>query len=243
MPMWETGTLTCPRPGPKIGALAEGVTMGTNWELFGRAAGVAFVVLAVIAFVVGGETPKVSDAGEDIVSYYDDRTKVLVSSFVFAVALGFWIWFAATVANNLREREEGRVAATIVGAAATYVAIQFVVTGLNAVLAYSVAGDGEPGVAKALFDLTWVLDVLAAIPSAVFFVAAALGLSRTSLIRPWLCWGGLGVAALFALRATNWASEGFWSPTGEYLFILVPLALLWILSASVVLVRSASSSA
>jgi hypothetical protein len=35
----------------------------------------------------------------------------------------------------------------------------------------------------------------------------------------------------------------FWSPTGEYLFILIPLALLWILVPSIVLVRSAPASA
>jgi hypothetical protein len=73
--------------------------------------------------------------------------------------LGFWVWFAGTVANNLRERGQGRVAATIVGAVATFASIQLVLTGINAVLAYSVAGDGETGIAKALFDLTWGLDV------------------------------------------------------------------------------------
>jgi hypothetical protein len=49
------------------------------------------------------------------------------------------------------------------------------------------------------------------------------------------------LAALFILRGTNLARDGFWSPTGEYLFILTPLALLWILIASIVLVRSAPS--
>jgi hypothetical protein len=36
--------------------------------------------------------------------------------------------------------------------------------------------------------------------------------------------------------------EGFWSPTGDYVFILIPLALLWTLIASIVLVRSAPTS-
>ena len=90
---------------------------------------------------------------------------------------------------------------------------------------------------QALFSLTWGLDVVAAIPSAVFFLAASLGLRRTLMIPAWLSAAGLGVAALFILRSTNWAREGFWSPTGEYLFILIPLALLWILTTSIVLVR------
>jgi hypothetical protein len=214
-----------------------------NWERWGRGAGVGFVVLTVAAFVVGGEPPTVGDTPDEVVAYFDgDRGQVLVSSILFAVALGFWIWFAGTLSNNLRERGEGRVAATIIGAVATFAAVQFVVTGVNAVLAYSVAGDGEAGIAKALFDLTVVLDVFAAVPSAVFFVATALGLSRVGIIPMWLGWAGLGVAALFALRATNWASDGFWSPTGGYLFILIPLALLWILATSVVLFRRATGA-
>jgi hypothetical protein len=50
------------------------------------------------------------------------------------------------------------------------------------------------------------------------------------------------LAVLFALRLTNWASDGFWSPTGEYLFVLIPLTLLWILVTSVILTRSATAA-
>ena len=216
--------------------------MSIDWERWARSAGIGFVVVVILSFVVGGETPTVGDPVEEIVSYYGDRGQVLISSGLFALALGLWIWFAATLANNLRERGEGRVGATIIAAVATFAAIQFVGTALNAVLAYSVAGSGEAGVTKALFDLTWTLDVLAAVPSALFFLSAAVGLRRTEMIPVWLSWAGVGVALLFGLRVTNWASDGFWSPTGEYLFVLIPLSLMWILATSVILVRAASVS-
>jgi hypothetical protein len=180
----------------------------------------------------------VSDPAADVVSYFDgERGQVLLSSFLFAVALGFWIWFGGTLANSLRERGEGRVAATIVGAVAAFVAVQLVAAAVNGMLAHSVARAGEDGVVQALFSLTWGLDIVAAIPSAVFFLAASLGLKRTHMVPAWLSAAGIGVAALFILRSTNWARDGFWSPTGEYLFILIPLALLWILVTSVLLVR------
>ena len=214
-----------------------------NWERWGRAAGVAFVVFTIAAFIVGGEPPTVGDPAEDVVSYFDgDRGQVLVSSFLFAVALGFWIWFGGALANNLRERGEGRVAATITGAVSAFVSLQLVTTAVNAILAHSVAREGEEGVVQALFNLTWGLDVVAAIPSAVFFLAASLGLRRTLMIPAWLSWAGIGVAALFILRSTNWARDGFWSPTGGYVFILIPLALLWILITSIVLVRKTPAS-
>lgn len=215
-----------------------------NWERWARAGGIGFVVFAVAAFVVGGEPPKIGDPAADVVVYFDgERSQVLASSFLFAVALGFWVWFGGTLANNLRERGEGRVAATIIGAVSAFVAVQLVTTAINAMLAHSVARDGDEGVVQALFGLTWGLDVLAAIPSAVFFLAASMGLMRARMVPPWLSWAGFGVAALFILRSTNWAREGFWSPTGEYLFILIPLALLWILITSIVLVRSAPAPA
>ena len=131
-----------------------------------------------------------------------------------------------------------QVAATIIGAVSAFVAVQLVSTAITAILAHSVARAGEEGVVQALFNLTWGLDVVAAIPSAVFFLAASMGLRRTNMVPAWLSAAGLGVAALFILRSTNWATEGFWSPNGEYLFILIPLALLWILTTSVVLLRS-----
>ena len=62
------------------------------------------------------------------------------------------------------------------------------------------------------------------------------------MIPQWLSCGGVVVSVLLALRSTTWARDGFWSPTGEYLFVIVPLALLWILITSIVLVRSAPAS-
>ena len=125
-----------------------------NWERWARAAGAGFVVLAVAAFIVGGEAPTVGDSTDDLISYYDgDRGKVLVSSLLFAFALAFFLWFAAAITNLLRESGAGRVAATVIAGATAFVTLQLALTGMAASLAHSIAGGGDPGVAKALFDL------------------------------------------------------------------------------------------
>ena len=217
--------------------------MTLNWERWGRAAGAAFVVLTIAAFVVGGEPPTVGDPVQDVVSYYDgDRSQILASCVLFVLGLGFFLWFAATLANNFRERGEGRVGVTAIAGATAFVTIQVVVTGLNAVTAYSVAAIDDGVIAKAFVDLQWTLDVLAAVPSLVFFLAVGMGLMRTGMAPRWLASAALGIAVLFALRVTNWAGDGFWSPTGEYLFILIPLVSLWLLVTSVVLVRATAAS-
>jgi hypothetical protein len=214
-----------------------------NWERWARAGGIGFAVFTIASFIVGGEPPKISDSADEVVSYYtDDRGQVLVSSFLFAVGLVLLLWFAAAIANTLRERGEGRVAATVLAAAAAWVPIQLVLTAMSAALAHSIAADGDAAVVHALFNVSWVLDMLGALPIAVFALATAVGLRRTATIPQWLSWGGIAVAALLALRSTTWARDGFWSPTGEYLFIVIPLALLWILITSIVLVRNAPTS-
>lgn len=210
-----------------------------NWERWARAAGIGFVVLTVASFIVGGEPPTVSDPAEEVVSYFDEeRGQILVSFFLFAVALLLLLWFAASIANTLRERGEGRVAAMVIASVAAFASVQLVATGIGSTLAHSIANQGDAEVVRSLFSIAWALDVLAALPSAGFFLASAVGLMRTKSIPTWLGWAGIAVAALFVLRSTNWAREGFWSPTGGYVFILIPLALLWILVTSVVLVRS-----
>lgn len=213
-----------------------------NWERWARAGGIGFAVFTIASFIVGGEPPKVSDSADEVVSYYtDDRGQVLISSFLFAVGLVLLLWFAAAIANTLRERGEGRVAATVLAAAAAWVPIQLVLTAIGAALAHSIAADGDAAVVRALFSLSWVLDMLGALPIAVFALATSIGLRRTQMTPEWLSWGGIAVAVLLALRSTTWARDGFWSPTGEYLFIVIPLALLWILVTSIVLVRSSAS--
>jgi hypothetical protein len=78
-----------------------------SWERWTRAAGAVVVVLVVAAFIVAGEQPTVGDSTEGLISYYDGgRGKVLVSGLLFALASGFFIWFAAAIANLLREGGE-----------------------------------------------------------------------------------------------------------------------------------------
>jgi hypothetical protein len=207
-----------------------------SWERSSRASGAAFVVLAAAAFIMAGESPKVSDSPEKIVDYLDsNRNQLIVGALLFAIGFVFFLWFAAAVANHLRERGEGRVAATVLAAGAAFAAVQFVVLALFTTLAFSVAGAGDATLTKALYDLDLGLDNLDGLAAGLFVLAAAVGLMRTASIPAWLAWAGLVVAALFFLRATTWASEGFWSPSGDYILIAILCGLAWILVTSIVL--------
>ena len=214
--------------------------MATNWERWARGAGVVFVVLAAAGFIVAGESPKVSDSAEDVVQYLDsNRSQVIAGAVLFAISLVFLLWFVGAVANHLREAGEGRVAATVLATGAAFAAVQLVVAALFATLAYSVAGGGDAAVTKALFDLDLGLDLLDGLLAGLFVLSAAIGLKRTNSIPAWLAWAGVVVAALHFLRATAWARDGFWSPSGGYPLIALVCGLAWILVTSIVLFRSA----
>ena len=210
--------------------------MTTSWERWARASGAVFVVLAAAGFIVAGESPKVSDSAEDVVGYFDsNRSQVILGAVLFAISLVFLLWFAAAVANHLRERGEGRVAATVLAAGAAFAAVQFMVAALFATLAFSVAGAGDAALTKVLFDLDLGLDLLDGLAAGLFVLAASVGLKRTSSIPVWLAWAGIVVAALLFLRATAWASDGFWSPSGGYVLLVFVCGLAWILVTSVIL--------
>ena len=50
-----------------------------------------------------------------MISYDDgDRGQVLVSALLFGLAVVLLLWFAAAIANQLRQSGEGRVGATVV---------------------------------------------------------------------------------------------------------------------------------
>jgi hypothetical protein len=219
--------------------------MDAAWERGARAAGVVFVVLAAVGFLVAGESPKTSDSATDVVAYFEsNRSQILVGAVLFAIAITFFVWFAAAVANHLRERGEGRVAATVLAAGSVFAAIQLVLSTLFAMLAYSIAGSADAGATKALFDFDLGLDLVAGLAAGLFVLASSVGLKRTQSIPAWLAWAGVVVATVEFLRVTTWARDGFWSPSGEYVFVAVACGLLWILVTSVVLVsRHRSESA
>lgn len=209
---------------------------GVNWERWGRASGLGFVVLFVVAFLVLGEAPKVDDSAGQIASFYDgDRGRVLTSIVIFGAAFILLLWFIGTVGNVLREAREGRLAATSIAMGTTFVALQAMTGAITATLAHSVAGQGDAGVVQALNTLSWSVDATSAFPLAGFVLAASVGLSRAGVLQNWFMWPGGVAAAIAVLHGTNWAKSGFWSQTGGYVFITIIAVLAWLALASVLL--------
>jgi len=199
-----------------------------NWERYSRATGIGFVVLFIVAFIIYGSPPKVSDPTNEIVSFYDgDRGRVLTAMIIFGIAFLMLVWFIGTIANILREAGEGRLAATTIAMGAVFVGVQAVTGAIAGGLALNIASAGDAGVIQGLNTLVATADVISAYPLAGLIAAASIALWRSQIMASWYGYLGLLAAVLVVLHGTNWATSGFWAPTGGYVFVATIAGLGW----------------
>jgi hypothetical protein len=128
--------------------------------------------------------------------------------------------------------------------AAVWVALQASITMVAGGLALNIAAAGDNGgVLVALNTLTWTGDLFAAFLLAGIFAATTIGLVRAQILPSWYGWLGLVATLAAILRATNWARDGFWSPSGDWVLVTIVCALVWTLVTSILLVRRAPATA
>ena len=216
-----------------------------NWERWSRAAGIVFVVLFIVAFGIYGNPPKVNATGASIISFFDgSRGRILTSMVVFGIAFAILIWFVGAIANTLREAGEGRLAATTIGMGATFVAIQALGGAIAAGLALNIASAGDAGIVSALNTLISSSEVLSSYPLAGLILLTSVGLYRSRILTAdWYRYTGVVATVLVLLHGTNWATTGFWSPTGSYLWIMLVAWFGWTVLTSWLLYAQAPASA
>jgi len=214
-----------------------------NWERWARATGIGFVVLFVVAFAIYGNPPKVNGSATDIVSFFDGhRGRVLTSMIIFGIAFLLLLWFIGTIANILREAGEGRIAATTIAAGGAFVGIQAVCGAIAGGLALNIAGIGDEGIVRALNTLLSTGQVISAYPLALIILFVSTGLSRAQIVTAdWHRYLGLLASVLVLLYGTTWATTGFWSATGGYLWIMIVAFIGWTLITSWLLYARATA--
>jgi hypothetical protein len=211
------------------------------WDRWAPASGIGFVVLYVIAFLpflVVGESPALGDSAEEVAEYFtDNRSAVLTAVILLGLAVPLFLAFVAAAAVSLRRAGEpllaGIALATGVTAAAMFGAL--VVT--FGALAQGVARTADAGVAKAIYDVSWSIEVLVSFPAAMFVLVVSAGGIGAGILPRWFGWLGVVAALAFAVGGTTWASSGFWAPDGGYTTLTELVFLAWLLAVSVLLLR------
>ena len=190
--------------------------------------GVLFVILIVVAVVIGGETPSIEDDSPEKIAQFwrDNDDEQGLSSAVGAWATFAFVWFAASVRSVLRAAEPGvgRLSALSFGGALIGA------VGFLALLSidFAAAESSDDVSADVLVTLT-ALDnnffFAVAVGFGLFFTSTGLLALRARLLPAWAAWLTMiiGVACI--------------TPIG---FFALLAGLIWIVVMSIVLYRRGS---
>jgi hypothetical protein len=192
--------------------------------------GLAAVVLFVIAFAVGGETPDLDSSGQEVVDYYASHNGSQVAAgILLAYGALFLALFASVLSNAFRraDRGAGSLAGLVLGGGILMSLGFAIFSGLTFTLA-DLGSDAEPAAAQALNALNNDFFIPLAIGTGIFMLASGAATLRGAALPRWLGWAGLviGIAAV--------------TPAG---FFAVLASGIWIVIASVVLLRGRATPA
>jgi hypothetical protein len=191
---------------------------------------VLFVLLAVLAFIIGGETPDTDDSPRKILDFYVDND----SSQLWAGAILAWstvplMFFLGVLRSTLRATEGaiGRLSAVAFGGGIVLIVGALSFAGFTFTLG-DVADDGlTPQAAQALNALNSDFFFPVAVGSATLLIATAIASLGSRALPAWLAWPALviGIVAL--------------TPLGFFAFLVF---LLWTVVTSVMLWRARAAS-
>lgn len=216
------------------------------FERLWRTAGVQFIGLLIVAYLICGYLPRVGASADTVVAFYTDhRARLLIAAILSGLAVLNLMWFAAAIRTTLAEAGQDGWGAAATAASAALGGLSLLLIAVGAALAYSVADSGSAALAAGLNDFEWAGVVLSSFPRAMLTMAAAFGLWRAGLISRGLFAVGVAAVVLGLLGGTTWLSGGFWAPDGLYSRIVAPaVGLAWLMVVSwVLLVRSPTGRA
>jgi hypothetical protein len=184
--------------------------------------GVAFLIVLIVAFVVGGEPPGADDPVLEIVEHYvDNKDSVIAGAVLSGVAAVLLLFFAGTLRAVLRQAEgPGGVLSAVAFAGAIILATGAAIDGTLSFAMAEAAEDVNPVAIQSLQAL-WDNDFLPlAVGTMTLLLASGLSILRHGALPKWLGW----VAIAFALISMT--------PLG---FIGFLGAALWVVAISVIL--------
>jgi hypothetical protein len=204
--------------------------MNNNTDWLAALTGLAFLVVVIIGFAIGGEPPDPSDDSvQEIIDFYvDNDTSVWIGSLLAAIAGTLLVFYGGYLRKVLRAAEgEGHILSAVVLAGATVVAIGAAIDATINIALVETVEDVEPAAVQALSAL-WTNDFIpVAMGMQIFMLAAGISIVRHGALPRWLGW----VAIVFGVAAVT--------PAGFFAFIG---AALWIAVTSIMLTLRARAA-
>ena len=185
-----------------------------KYEWLAPLTGVAFVIILIIGFLVGGEPPDVENPAQEIVDHYvDNKDSVQIGVGLEMIAAALLLFFVGYLRKVLRAAPgEGGMLPAVALAGATVMAAgaAFDAT-ISFVLAESV-DNIEPAAVQALqalWDNDWPPIALGA---SVLLLASGLSIALYGALPRWLGWIAvvLGVLGLTPIGFVSFLAGGIW---------------------------------
>src|ERR1700674_1996116 len=138
------------------------------WDRLWRTAGIQFVVIFIIAYVIYGYQPQVGASPDALVAFYTgDRTRTLIAAVFSGLNVLNLMWFAAALRTTLADSGQDGWGSAATASSAAFGGLFLLLIMLGAALGFSIAGSGNHTFVSGLNDLTWAGIVLSSFPRAM----------------------------------------------------------------------------
>jgi hypothetical protein len=201
-----------------------------RWPALAPLTGIVFVILVVIAFIVGGETPDVNDSPQKVLDFYKNNDSEQVwAAALLGWATVFYFFFLGVLRSVLRSVEGaiGRLSAVAFGGGLVLGVGMLAFAGFTFALG-DAADDLTPDAAQALHVLNSDFFFPVAAGLGTLMLATGIAGIRSRVLPAWASWTALvlGLAAV--------------TPIGFFAFLAFGL---WVIAVSVLLWRAAPAGA
>ena len=210
----------------------------------GGLAGIMFVVLAVVALFLPGTPPKADEFAKVTNYLADKRGSILASNYVLGVALVYFLIFVGALRNHLgaADRSNLRVGSPVLAGGA--VAAAMILAGAAVINGAAFRVSGNADLNQALYYVGNDIFFMAGFGFAAFFVAAGMAIRVTGALPSALAPAAFVVGILSVVSAVGlFAKSGFFAIGGAFGFVGPLLSLLWVLAASIVMMRAPAPAA
>jgi hypothetical protein len=211
----------------------------------GGAAGVVFVVVAVVGFFLPGTPPKANEVSKITAFFADKHNSILASNFLLGIGFGFFLLFVGALRAHLgaADRANIRPGSAMLAGGVAGASMIFAGTAVLNGAVFQVASAGDANLNHALYDVSSDLLAFAAFGFAAFFAGAAAAGAVTGALPQVLAPAALLLAVLNAVSGVAlFAKSGFFAIGGAFGYIVPLASLLWILAASIVMLRPAPAA-